>query len=345
MKHAILVAAATTALLTNCGKDAESEGNSEVTAPFLVPSSLTVPLNVTALSETEFTTALSDSGAAEFDDGDSMGLVRTSAETDEEGTSASPDSCMEGIMDGKIKASGDTISFGLQRDVAACYEKALKEAMAGGEGTDNVSIKVDRMLFKFFLTVTCTGKDLSSYDGRSFEEISETEDDFECEAGSMLTNFSMDASTRISYQGKSMVSAILSQSFSGNASGEGCAYTKTETESTQADGCMEIESNSDSQSGDGANESSSEYTKFTSTGLKGTKGGTYHSAGSKAFVINNWTGTLTFTSASTPPTYEASAGSLSASGTWGDWNSIQLRQRAKNAMQRGVERSLQQVRR
>lgn len=214
-----------------------------------------------------------------------------------------PDACVEERMGAlKFSVDGDTLSTGGVIDMADCVD-----------GTDGIS--VSSFSISVYLALTCAGGDFSDYDGQSLFASTDDEDDFFAEEPCDGLTSSLILNMEMAIEMSDGESTLTSNSFDflGTDSLGACTETLSGTTFTLANDCVSVSSSSSSFDG----QTTSNFARLAYTGITGEGDGsaTWFSAGTIAFVLNNWTGTLTFTGSETAPTYEMTDGTSTLSGS------------------------------
>lgn len=312
--------------LTACGEKSDeknSESGTTITAgsgPIAV-AALAKPSDLGTLSRAEVIMAM-ESNRADF-----LATEVVEPEAEEPVEEEGDVDCAAALSTVQVVAEGDTMSVDINLDMTECLKKAWSEA---GEG---VTASVTKAVMSFYIRQTCVGGDLSGFNGKMLDEVS---DPPECDNNKVLMNMTSEMVASISGNGQSMDINSSSVNVFGTDANEPCLMTKTADGYAQ-DGCVEI-FKSVGPEGNGDNE----YTKYTHNSLKwvASPNNTWYTSGNIAVEMNDWTGAVTFRGADINPLYTMEYGTEKINGTLTVPSNLYL----KNALQRAVKRSLPDLR-
>ncbi|MGE0174914.1 MAG: hypothetical protein AB7T49_19130 [Oligoflexales bacterium] len=160
------------------------------------------------------------------------------------------------------------------------------------------------LTFETVAKISCAGLDLSQYNGKALEDMPD-ETFNTCGPGSK-SSFTVE---------RTSVEKNLAESYSGESHStetETCDFSSTQKicELTSAD--------TSHSSGNGSIDRYAVKSKISINATRANGSDLYFSGGNATFTFNNWTGTLTYTGATTPPTWTATNNKgAQASGTFG----------------------------
>lgn len=231
------------------------------------------------------------------------------------------DECSDEILGATLSAEDDKLTYGVDLDLSACFEKVFAKDLTD---FDLVALKV---LFKFYFEIQCDGADLSSYDGQSFKDVSEAEDDIVgCEdatTGSTLSHTQSTFEMTIKSQKEPFVEIerkTLTLSIDSGPKGKACLSTRSGDLSTGEDGCLSISKDTfQSSKVDGEaddDEGKVHYSKIVKNALVSAKGDNrWYTGGAMKVTFDNWTGDVTYTDATTAPTFTITDGTETENGS------------------------------
>jgi hypothetical protein len=293
-----------------CGEDGEEEEASDVKtidAAFLVSSDLVPGTSIETTSQSSMLEELggiSDLYANDPEEAD------TGAAEDEE------DDCVGDLMDQiKVKVSGDTMAVGAEIDLGSCMGEAAPEG-----------IELTKAIMKMYFEFTCAGADLSAYDGKSFGDLEDETAAPECTSSGTLmnieANMAMKGTYTISGISVSVDSETRSVTFNGGAGMKSCTETLADSTWTIADDCIVVERSIPVRSVVNGEEQPGEerFTRLDFRGVTGPDDDTspWYATGTVDLAYNNWSGQVTYSGATTAPTYTLSNGFEQITGTVND---------------------------
>lgn len=213
--------------------------------------------------------------------------------------------CISNILDDvEIVVQGDSLVFGVQTSPNECFEKEFS-----GDGFNISALAVD---LKIFIKIRCVGIDLEKYQGKKFSEIA---DDLEAEdknctsketAYSFLLSYDMSAQFTTNGTTTDAQLKSVSKSFEGTESLDACVKTKSDSNWLTSDDCVLIDiSESETKIGDADPAIQKTYTKLSPSSLVSSQdeAALWHSSGSLAAEINDWSATLSYSSPDAAPSY------------------------------------------
>jgi hypothetical protein len=213
----------------------------------------------------------------------------------------------------QISAAGDTLTLSINNDKTACEQQ---------HNTDSTRV-INKSIEKSYLKVVCVGSDLSSYNGKTEDQLP---DDLlqACPTATtvkLLINLMADWQSTYTITAGDQTSTMIesgSMKF-GEMSDEGteCIFTIGADKGMTINGCNFVALLNKAQVTHSQEIIYNIYQKLKANNLVGSATGTYYSSGTQSFTIQNWTGTMTYTGESVAPTWTATnkAGET-ASGTY-----------------------------
>ncbi|RZA26824.1 MAG: hypothetical protein EOP10_02365 [Proteobacteria bacterium] len=326
----ISLALAASILLMSCKDDDKATaftGTTKVTA-----NSVSPPANLPALTAADAKEHLSSLGSSPIDQVSLTSLLlQSSGQEDEEdpatggpgeedpatGDSDKPVSdpdpigtgpsniCFETqVEDLKLKAVGDTISVDSSVDIGSCLATYYKNLGAS-------EVKIEKAAYGFYFETSCAGGDYSAANGKNLKDA---EAIFDSDCKSTISNLSSTVFTlkgSITVQGQVIKFDNESTTAISKADGTPCTITLANGVRTE-NGCVEV-----TRTVNAIDPAENFFQKSTSNNLTWTEAtpGNYFESGSLSVVVNNWKGTITYSGASTPPTYSITDGTSTETGT------------------------------
>ena len=279
-------------VLFSCGKTKDDETTVAATDPNqLSASDLAAPTGITVLTKADVTQNINY-----------LSLDATFKDSPKDTTTSKCDSVFTAP---KVVAAGNAIIVSATLDIKSCSNETAAAA------TPPSDLQLKSAIVKIYSRTECTGKDLSSYNGKTVGQIEDLNLQTFCTSGySVVSNSRSDleivSQTDTTYSFKTTTIDAF-----GTADNGPCATTITSGTFKQT-GCVEISKSISS----GSNESV-EYRKVTQKDLTWTAStaDTWYKSGTMDVILNDWTGTVTFSGATTPPTYSFKKGSATVNGT------------------------------
>lgn len=231
--------------------------------------------------------------------------------------------CAAALSTVAVVAEGDTMSVDINLDMTECLKKAWSEA---GEG---VTASVTKAVMSFYIRQTCVGGDLSSFNGKTLDEV---ESPPECENNKVLMNMTSEMVASISGNGQTMDINSSSVNVFGTDANESCLMTKSADGYSQ-NGCVEIFKTVGPEGS-----TDNEYTKYTHNDLKwvASPNNSWYTSGNIAVEMNDWSGAVTFRGADINPAYTMEYGAEKINGTLTVPSGLYF----KDSLQRAVKRTL-----
>jgi hypothetical protein len=208
----------------------------------------------------------------------------------------------DGLTKVKVSAAGEKLSVDVNLDLTACLKKIWSQEQ------DGVSAEISKAKMAIYIEQTCVGLDLSSYDGKSMEEM---ETPPECGDSYTLMNMKSEMVGSMTANGQTMQINSTTVNSVATGANEPC-FTKKTGDSFEEDGCVEIYK---TVGGEGSQDN--EYARYwhkTLTWTDSTKN-TWYTSGSIDVDLNGWSGTVSFQGAETNPSYTMNNGTETVNGT------------------------------
>jgi hypothetical protein len=291
-----------------CKKDDDEKSKDEVgAAVFLAPADIAKG-DVKVLSKEEAASKLED--LSDLYDHEPESTSSTLRLVDDENDDATGKCIDDKFMAITVSGTKSSLSLDATPDLSSCFT-----AQSGG-GVTKATMHVA-------IAVGCDGTSFEAYDGKTLKELESADDQIVhlCDAGSSRTqmfNFALDeeGSQTLGTATIDMKIHLVTATMTGAA--EGCTETLTGTSWKLDDGCMVVNKSSTTITGGESEDSGKEdYTSLTSVGL--TRGGgktdEFYASGQYAVVVNDWNGSVTYTSVTAAPTYTLTKGGETATGT------------------------------
>lgn len=256
--------------------------------------------------------------ASELDDDDSF--------FDQEPESDDPmdndASCVQDALDAlKVKASGDTMTISGGLDLSSCLESLLNGVDASG-----LSLTLST---KMYVEAQCEGADLSMYDGLPITEIADSAAALDelCDGTFRMrehlwSHTVLQGSASFGGQMFTLDSESTTSHALQTPAGEPCVRHVEGDAVSFEDDC--VETTHDVNTRDRQNDMPSEkdgkdgFTALRYAGLRGTRVGEhpYFTGGAIEITLQNWTGAMTYTDATTAPTWSLTNGADTQTGTY-----------------------------
>lgn len=242
--------------LAACGSSSssdDSEKNSQrstepPTEPFIDASTIEQPVNLTALSATQFDEIFPEY----FDYFLATEASSTSgADSDDFGNEDFMGDCTQKEFDkSSITAEGSKYTISINVDLRQC----IMDSMAGEEGgeeeedpfTEEFSISVTSASFKVFVQADCTGADFSEYNGKPFSEWADT--GIGCPgAGSILVNTHVDMNMSMVFGEASMSIVTSTREAISTADNKPCVISAEGETLSFANSCQHVISGNETE--------------------------------------------------------------------------------------------------
>lgn len=287
--------------LTACGEKEEEKSNSGTT---ITPGNGKLPL-----SELARPTGLADLTRADvisYMESSREDFLATEVEYPEDTETAEEEGEVDCFGDAfsslEVVADGDKISVDINLDMTGC----LKTVWA--QESEGVSADISKAVMALYLEQTCVGADLSSYNGKKLEELDAPP---ECENNYIQTSMKSEMVGTMTANGQTVDINTTTFNSTATAANEPCLMTKS-GDNYAEDGCVEIYKTVGAEGSE-----DNEFVKYTHKTLKwvdSTKN-TWYASGSIDVELNAWTGSVTFSGASTNPAYTMNYGTETINGT------------------------------
>lgn len=312
---ALLAAAYLPVVAVGCTKEEEEKkAEEEVSASAFLGADDFAPGKTNTTDKQDLGGELADNSAAYANDpsGNSLTLAG--------------DDCIETALNAVVaNASDHSIAIETTIDIGTCVQQMLAGAFDPDvDATTTVDVATLRLAF----AAGCPEGDFSAYDGKTLKELEADGLDNICTAGSsrsFLTNLEMNfgATTAVKQEGQTATVKQMFRALSATAKSTGGACTdELSGDVWSLDGsCIsvnrfinkEMTINGEPFGPQGVED----YVRLALNDLKmkNDKESPYFLSGSIDFRVNDWNGKITYTGPTTPPTYSASNGKESATGT------------------------------
>lgn len=256
--------------------------------------------------------------------------------------SSSGDDCTGDAIDTLVvKADADSLTVDGSIDLKTCMVAQLNDNAVATATVELASMKIA-------FAIACPGSDFSSYNGKTMAAISDDPNiEHLCEAGPTRTSLAnhelkMNYTTTTTAETLtiSTKNTIRSLHSSSSPTNTACTSTLAGNTWTTDTGCTAISrlisSKITTTTGQATKtEDSEDYTKLVMTNLTENNDSTskWFTGGKFDVTFNDWTGSVTYTNATTAPTYSLTRGSETLTGTLAplSWRS-QLQSSVKASM-------------
>lgn len=320
-----------------CGED-DSKGNDsmiQLTGTFLTQADLAPPNASELLAFNES----SDLVEAFADNRDMFQNEKPEEKEEEEEEDSSDvgdqlEACTKQLENAALTAdSQGNFSFGWEFDLAKCFAQAASNTnpLGSDSETESASIQLNftKAKFKVFIRGQCPGTDLSSLNGKPIISITELGQSEVCstanEPQSLMTNIETHVGFKVTgeFFGQAIIreSESITREYTGNPTFDGpCTGTQTSPEvQTQTAGCTKIKivDNIKSTNNDAPDEADGKKSYFSAvfSELTGPKDSEWYTSGTAEVTAGAWKGQVTYTDATTPPTYEMTKDGQSKTGS------------------------------
>lgn len=307
------LAALLAASLSTCGKKLELEKETETEAAkltllppdsFLTTAELTKGAKVNAMTKAEAETTIKNE--KDLYDGGSPSTVQIKS-----------DDCISSIMNSiPLKSFGSYIGMGAEADITACAQELFPSNITAAPSTLRIAFQWG-----------CDNQDFSSFDGKTYGELALSQEAV-CASSTKIDTLlqikitlAATAGTKFNYE---------KQLFIGHSTAEGqpCTSTIDGSELKHADGCLFTNKDLDSiykvNGTSDPDEGAEDFTQLETSSLVSSSGSdnVWFKSGKMKATINNWTGDVTYSNATTAPTYSISNGTETATGSLGSTRSL-----------------------
>lgn len=286
----------------SAGKGANGSKSGIVSEGFLTAKELAPPSLISSLTKDEVVTKLNE---------ESERFMMNSPDGEE------TEQCFADFYDKNMKISGSNgnVIVSLDAELPACLKNSF-------ESNGNVTLKT--AFIKSFLKLSCD-VDFSKFTGMKWSEtmLATSDGDAECPSGqtyTLLSQIELEIKYAINDAGKTVNAAISTISHEGNDNGGPCELMKG---SGTSNSCVAINSTT-TLNLDEAGLGSGEYLKTKSNGLAydDSSDAMWYLGGINDVVLNDWKGTVTYSSGTAAPTYklvgpggEVAEGTISGAAT------------------------------
>ena len=309
------LAALLAASLSTCGKKLELEKEKETETEaakltllppdsFLTTAELTKGAKVNAMTKAEAETTIKNE--KDLYDGGSPSTVQIKS-----------DDCISSIMNSiPLKSFGSYIGMGAEADITACAQELFPSNITAAPSTLRIAFQWG-----------CDNQDFSSFDGKTYGELALSQEAV-CASSTKIDTLlqikitlAATAGTKFNYE---------KQLFIGHSTAEGqpCTSTIDGSELKHADGCLFTNKDLDSiykvNGTSDPDEGAEDFTQLETSSLVSSSGSdnVWFKSGKMKATINNWTGDVTYSNATTAPTYSISNGTETATGSLGSTRSL-----------------------
>ena len=301
--------------LSTCGKKLELEKEKETETEaakltllppdsFLTTAELTKGAKVNAMTKAEAETTIKNE--KDLYDGGSPSTVQIKS-----------DDCISSIMNSiPLKSFGSYIGMGAEADITACAQELFPSNITAAPSTLRIAFQWG-----------CDNQDFSSFDGKTYGELALSQEAV-CASSTKIDTLlqikitlAATAGTKFNYE---------KQLFIGHSTAEGqpCTSTIDGSELKHADGCLFTNKDLDSiykvNGTSDPDEGAEDFTQLETSSLVSSSGSdnVWFKSGKMKATINNWTGDVTYSNATTAPTYSISNGTETATGSLGSTRSL-----------------------
>jgi hypothetical protein len=205
--------------------------------------------------------------------------------------------------------SANTLILGGEENIAKCAAAAMS-----GSG-----FSIETYEIKTYVEITCTGIDLSQFDG---QEATETvTDQIETVCGnvnhSLLSNSQLITISSYTSNGTTSKSSMIIQSARITATGEACAETFNASQWTRSNGCSYSQKLHYTISPSSVYQGKDSITKITYNDLIGsdTKTDPFYVSGNSDLYLMGWQGNITYLGVETPPNWSLTKEGTTVTGT------------------------------
>ena len=304
MKVTLLNISAATGLLAlaiSCGKSEKSSVTSYSADPFLSTSELAKGSRVKTKDKATVESEIKTSD--DFYDDGVPAMARMTTE----------DCISKKLNDLTAKSYGSYVGVGAEVDITDCAQAILGSDLTAAPSKMRVALQIG-----------CNNQDFSSYDGKTFGEISAS-DTTSCATSttvSELRNIRVQLAATTTSSGHKVTFENMIYMGKATASAQPCTGAVEGDVLKEADGCLDtnrsymsifkIDGNADSQEG------TEDFTQLETSGIVSANGdNVWYQSGKMKVTMNNWTGDVTYTGTSTAPTYSLASGTETATGSLG----------------------------
>lgn len=287
------------------------------------------------------TAAMLEPGTLQAYDGDDVKTMLEGAGDDfadhsaaDDNRDAGNDKCFNDKMNElKFEAKGAEMRLSGEVDLSSCQLTIYQEdaRFKDADFTDFVSV----YKIKVSSYISCSGQDLSKYNGKTFVEVADVS---ECNTdgtsvtirSETTTSSSLKATIKnVELNGAKVIYTVDEESTDASvtrmANGNPCTATVTGATVRWADGCSDISRNVTTKGKRGyqgseaqdENIGKAEYERYEYVGLKGAANVTslWYTAGQMNVTLNDWTGIVRYSSATAEPIFEMKKGTETVTGT------------------------------
>ena len=304
----VLATLVATISFSACGKKEEEEKSTKLTllAPdaFLTATELTKGSKANALTKADAETKIKKEKNL-YDDG-SPSLIQVKSED-----------CISRIMNSiPVKSYGTYIGMGAEADITVCAQELFPANITASPSTLRIAFQWG-----------CDNQDFSSFDGKTYGELVQSQDAV-CTASTKIDTLLHVRMTLGATSGTSL--NYEKQLFMGQATAAGQPCTKSidGSDLKYADGCLftdrDLESVFKVNGASDPKEGTEDFTQIETSGLVSSSGSNnvWFKSGKMKTTLNNWTGDVTYSNTTTPPTYSISNGTETATGSLGSTKSL-----------------------
>lgn len=303
----VLAAIIATITLSSCGKkDEKSAVNITLLPadPFLAPAELAKGSKVNPLSKTEAEAKIKSEKDL-YDDGNPS-LVQLKKED-----------CITSIMNSiPLKSYGSYIGMGAEADITGCAQESFGPEVTAAPSTLRIAFQWG-----------CDNQDFSSFDGKTYGELSQSEEAV-CTTATKINSLLHVRMILAAKRGSDFDYEKRLFMGKATATGQPCTSAVDGTVLKHADGCFftnrDVNSIYKVSGASKPEEGFEDFSQLETSNLVSANGSTnvWFQSGKMKAILNNWTGEVTYSSATTAPTYSISNGPDTATGTIGSTKSV-----------------------
>lgn len=305
------------ALNVSCSKDDESDSKLAPApeAPFLTTEALAQPSAVSALSATEVKDEL-ENNRSYFENSDATFSLEDSSEVEEGATeeaSADPESkCLQDIYKStKVKViDRSKVIFSVSYDLSSCFAEMQS---SGSEPTQGAQLKFTESKGLLYGELSCEGSDFSALDGKSITDLEGDTSTQTCATKrTYLLNSSASTKGEVVYGEKTYNFDSTYASAESTADNQACVNEVKDGVYSALGSCRRVDITVSNYNG----QTEASFFMTESKDLKWELNKPWFSSGSMSVMLNDWSGTVTYTGSDAAPTYTLTKGGETVSGSF-----------------------------
>lgn len=290
------------ALITACGKPDITPSSLLTADSFITVGELSKGSRVNPIAKGEVASELND--VNDFYDDEPSKFAEFTEDDD----------CVGKLMnEQKVTSYGAYVGVGVEIDVTQCFKELQKDP-----ATKSLSV-----MLRLALQAGCDNQDFTSFDGKTMGEVAAL-DKSSCQNATQrnqLFNLRLLTKIKSSQDGVEYDGENIAYSVKATADGKPCTETVKLNALQITDGCLITERNF--WSGMKVNgkptdkEGTEDFTQLEMVGITSAAGDSnaWYQSGKMKTTLNNWTGDVTYSSTTTPPTYSLTNGSETLTGS------------------------------